>query len=262
MVYPDIEVEILIAAYDAERTIEACIESIFLDTRGVKFRVLLFDDGSRDKTCQIVEAMKDERIRIIRNAGRVGLPGALNHLVSVSTAPFLARMDADDLMMNNRLATQLNFLKNNSDVDVCGTFAQARSGTPGTLLTRPLGHKRCVEFLSRSTPFLHPTVLARRHFFVDNAYSNAFLRAQDWELFSRTIQAYRFANIPIVGLDYEVSAGLSISGLKYKLWAGILAAVRTRRPAGLFMVVSDVSRNLLSLIYKQCGRRLRRAWMF
>ena len=108
------------SVYNGERFLTAAIESVLGQTFS-DFEFLILDDGSRDGTRAIVEAMaaRDSRIRPIVRENR-GLIASLNQLIAEARAPLIARMDADDIALPERFSTQIEWmlLKN---VDVCGT---------------------------------------------------------------------------------------------------------------------------------------------
>ncbi len=100
-------ISILLPARDAAATLPACLASIVRQTE-TRFECVLVDDGSRDATRAIAEsvAQRDARFRVIATAAE-GLVAALNLGLAACRAPFVARMDADDVMHRERLARQL-----------------------------------------------------------------------------------------------------------------------------------------------------------
>jgi glycosyltransferase involved in cell wall biosynthesis len=100
-------VSILLPARDAAATLPICLASIRRQ-REARFECVLVDDGSRDATRAIAEAVacEDPRFRVVATAPH-GLVAALNTGLAACRAPFVARMDADDWMHRDRLALQL-----------------------------------------------------------------------------------------------------------------------------------------------------------
>lgn len=245
-------VDVILAARNAEDSVSECLSSIFDNCCGVDIRVLVFDDASTDNTARIVRQFQSERVELFVGADPVGLPGALNFLISKVSAPFIARMDADDIVLNDRFTQQAEFLQLNPDIDVCGTFAHGILPQLETrLLTRPLTARQAYRNLVWEPPCIHPTVMFRSELLKANRYDERFLRAQDWELFSRIMTRTLVVNVPIVGLEYRVSGGLTIAGLRYKLWAGILVSLRTRRLVGIVYSLFNCSRLFVGLIRRR-----------
>jgi glycosyltransferase involved in cell wall biosynthesis len=103
------EISIVIPAYNAEKTIKKTIESV-LEQTYQDFEIIVINDGSIDKTVQIVESFKDKRINIF-SYENCGLPTARNRGIYRSTGEFIAFLDADDLWTKDKLEMQLNALK-------------------------------------------------------------------------------------------------------------------------------------------------------
>jgi glycosyltransferase involved in cell wall biosynthesis len=86
------------------------------------FELLLVNDHSADGAIAGL-GMKDERLRVLDNPGR-GVAQAFNHGLQHARGPFVARMDADDISLPDRLEIQLSFLQSHADIDVCGACVE------------------------------------------------------------------------------------------------------------------------------------------
>lgn len=103
--------------YNAARFIKDCIDSV-LSQSFQDLELLVVDDGSTDNSCDIVNSVRDNRIRLIRN--QHDYVGSLNKLLDEAKGKYIARMDADDVMYPNRLAIQYEYMENHPDVDFIG----------------------------------------------------------------------------------------------------------------------------------------------
>lgn len=94
-----------------------CIGSILRQEYG-NYEIIIVDDYSTDNTEAILHnlAQIDSRIKYYKNSSQKGLVPALNYGISLCNGEYIARMDADDLMIGNRLTEQIYYLKNNKDV--------------------------------------------------------------------------------------------------------------------------------------------------
>ncbi|MDD4759917.1 MAG: glycosyltransferase [Bacteroidaceae bacterium] len=110
-------ITIMLPAYNSEKTIAACIDSILCQTF-TDFELLIADDGSTDDTLKIVESYQDSRIRILRL--KHDFIHTLNTLLDEAKGRYVARMDADDVMLSNRLQVEFDYLEQHPDVDVVG----------------------------------------------------------------------------------------------------------------------------------------------
>ena len=109
-------IDVILPAYNAEDTILVALHSLLLQT-APDFRVIVIDDGSTDRTAEIVAelARTDGRIMLDRRENG-GIVAALNHGLTHSDATFVARMDADDICAPDRFEKQMQYLHDNPDV--------------------------------------------------------------------------------------------------------------------------------------------------
>ncbi len=198
-------ISIIISAKNAARFIAETIESILKQSFG-NWELLIFDDGSTDATLQIAQSLADPRIRIFSESVSKGLPERLNFLISEAKGELIARMDADDIMMFDRLAIQVAFLNEHPDVMVVGSYAECILEDGTTAGVRKVSGEAHSAFqLSFKNDFIiHPTIMARREFFEKNKYNGDLNRAEDYELWLRTFDQYLFRVIPKPLIQYRI----------------------------------------------------------
>lgn len=93
-------VSVCVPVYNASAHLGECIDSILAQTY-TDFELLIVDDGSTDSSRDVVRAYTDPRIRLLENAH--DYIGSLNLLLREARGRYVARMDADDLMLPDRL---------------------------------------------------------------------------------------------------------------------------------------------------------------
>ena len=113
-------VSIILPVYNAEKTLGRAIKSILNQTYS-NWELILIDDGSSDASSNIIKKLKDSRIKKIFFKTNKGLVKSLNVGIKVSKGKFIARMDADDISLPERLFHQLQFLKKNPLFDLVGS---------------------------------------------------------------------------------------------------------------------------------------------
>ncbi len=109
--------------YNREKYIAEAIDSILKQTFQ-DFELIIVDDGSTDKTPQIIKEYKDKRIRVIQNNKNMGVAVTRNIGYAAAKGMYIAVTDSDDINHKNRLAKQVTILDDNPDVDVVGFFYQ------------------------------------------------------------------------------------------------------------------------------------------
>ena len=102
------KLSIILPVFNGEPYIRDAIHSI-LNQEFKDFELLVIDDCSSDKTPNIIESIKDPRLKIFRNDVNKGLISSLNIGIRAANSPLIARMDADDISMSNRISEQYEF---------------------------------------------------------------------------------------------------------------------------------------------------------
>jgi glycosyltransferase involved in cell wall biosynthesis len=85
------------------------------------FEFLILDDGSTDGSADYLRRLTDPRVRLVRNETNLGLTRSLNGGLDLAGGEFIARMDADDVVMPERLARQVAFLQAHPDTGIVGS---------------------------------------------------------------------------------------------------------------------------------------------
>ncbi|WP_408588303.1 glycosyltransferase [Novosphingobium sp.] len=202
-------ISVALSVYNGERFLAQAIESVLGQTCG-DFEFLILDDGSRDATPAIIadHAARDPRIRPIVRENR-GLVASLNQLLAEARAPLVARMDADDLCLPERLGRQLAYLDAHPEIGVLGTWTEDidELGGPHPVLApdHPLGHEDFLRAVELSLPLLcHPAVMYRRDVVLSvGGYHGAFRHCEDLDLWLRLAAVTRIANLPERLLRYR-----------------------------------------------------------
>jgi len=188
-----------------QRFLPVAIDSLFRQTY-TAWELVAVDDGSSDATPDILAdaARRDPRIRVIRLA-RGGLVNALNTGLAACRAPLVARMDGDDCCHPRRLELQAAYLERHPEIGLvaCSFRHFPRTGLKQGMLAyegwqnRLCGHELIMQDLFVESPFVHPSIVARRVLleglggYCDNNW------AEDYDLWMRMAQAgVRFARLP------------------------------------------------------------------
>jgi glycosyltransferase involved in cell wall biosynthesis len=197
-------VSVLLPVRDAAPTLEACLGSLSAQTLA-DHEVVVVDDGSRDGGDTLLDALarQDPRLRVLHTP-RLGLVPALNLALAAARAPLVARMDADDLALPERLALQAGRLESEAGLHVLGSRVEVFT-EPGT---EPGGGMRAyVEWQNAlldhqgiardryvESPLVHPSVMMRREALAGLGGWRAIDGPEDYDLWLRAFDAgWRFA---------------------------------------------------------------------
>lgn len=196
-------VAVVLPVFNGERYVAEAVESVLAQTLA-DFELVVIDDGSTDGTARVLSGFPDQRLRVTRLPARQGLVHALNRGIAQSSAPLIARMDADDVCLPRRLERQVAFLAAHPDVDICGTWTR-HAGARRGVRRLPVGpaHIRAQMFFGGAMD--HPAIMMRRAFLDAHglAYRDDFRHAEDLDLLIRAADVGRLANIPEVLLLYR-----------------------------------------------------------
>ncbi|RXJ02255.1 glycosyltransferase [Anaerobacillus alkaliphilus] len=224
------KITVLMSVYNEEKYLRESIESILNQTYS-DFEFLIFDDASNDGSKAILKEYqkKDSRINLVLNETNRGLSYNLAEGVLISKGNWIARMDADDIAFKNRLELQLDYIKNNPEIDVLGSYVLDinEKGNEIELRKLPTSHKE-IKSLIWTCPFIHPSVMFRRDAIIKaGSYNRNLRRRQDYDLWFRCCAAHlKFANMdtPIIYYrctneyfrknDFKVQVNQAIMGYK------------------------------------------------
>lgn len=199
-------VSVIMSVFNSENFLRESIESI-LDQSFRDFEFIIVNDASTDRSLEIIESYPDERIVVISNDENIGLTRSLNKALYAARGEYVARMDADDISLPERLERQVSFLDDHPEIGFCGTQVQYHGAkNPGYY---PMDYESIKVSALSSNPFAHPTVVFRRELFLKSGltYDEDFRYAQDYELWSRALFTTRGINLPERLLIYRVHSG-------------------------------------------------------
>lgn len=166
--------------------------------------VIVIDDFSQENAREVLLGVSDNRLKVFRTANKVGISRALNLGVRQSTGSYIARMDADDFALPERLNRQLHFMVANPSVVACGTAIET-FGLRSRRFRFPSSNFWCRAMLTYLPCFAHPSVMFRRSSFEESGgYDSQFDGAEDYELWLRMMEKGELANLGEILLAYRV----------------------------------------------------------
>jgi glycosyltransferase involved in cell wall biosynthesis len=198
---------VLMSVYNGLPYLPEALDSILEQTFS-DFEFLIVDDASTDGSGRVLAeyAERDSRIRILTNERNMGLGYSLARGVAAAMTPWIARMDADDIAVSNRLELQMSYVKDNPEVDILGGYALNINDDGQIIGERrvPICHEDIYRLLW-TNPFIHATVMFRRQAILKvGSYSPKIRKRQDYELWFRcATNNLHFANIATPLINYR-----------------------------------------------------------
>ncbi|GGP27250.1 glycosyltransferase family 2 protein [Silvimonas amylolytica] len=199
-------ISIILPCYNSATFLRETLDSLSAQTLG-DFECIAIDDGSTDHTLAVLQAhaVRDPRFHLVSRENR-GLIATLNEGIAMARAPWLARMDADDLAEPQRLQIQLDVLTQ-TGADVCGTWVQFFGERSGVWQT-PLDDAAIKLQLLFNVAFAHPSVMARTEILRQVPYDATATHAEDYALWcALAARGARFVNVAQPLLLYRCHAG-------------------------------------------------------
>lgn len=195
--------------YNAENHVEEAIQSI-LNQTFLNFEFIIINDGSIDRTEEIILSYTDSRIIYIKNEMNLQIVESLNKGIGIAKGKYIARMDADDISLPTRLEKQYLFMEEHNNIDVIGTWSKAFGDSDYVL--RPLTDDCEIKAkLFFDSPFIHPSVMFRKSSLSHFKYTKQYNKAEDYGLWLEMSTAATFANIPEVLLLYRLHQNQTMS---------------------------------------------------
>ncbi|MBJ2126446.1 glycosyltransferase [Flavobacterium sp. IB48] len=201
-------VTVVLPCYNAELYVEEAVRSIINQTYS-NLEILLLDDCSTDGTSSILSmlAEEDKRVRIIRNEENLKLIKTLNKGIDEAKGSFIARMDADDISLPERIEKQIDYMISHPEVDLCGTNYSIIDGEGNEIQRKviiPLNSEEIARALLFTCPIGHPTVLFRKEKIQNlGKYDEKMINIEDYELWLRISLNGQIVNLPEPLLKYR-----------------------------------------------------------
>jgi len=201
------KVSVVMSVYNCERYVGEAVKTILHQTFS-DFEFIIINDGSTDRTPNLLREFDDPRIRVIDQPNS-GLTVSLNRGIRLAKGEYIARMDADDLSERERLEKQVKALDRNPGIAVVGCWYKIidENGSLVGYKRLPEDVNQLAELLMRENPICHGSVMMRKRALQTVGLYNENLRyAQDYELWLRMLhEGYGFYIVPMFLYHYRIS---------------------------------------------------------
>jgi len=194
----------IMPVYNREEYLKDTIDSV-LNQSFADFEFIIVDDGSSDRSVQIIKSYNDPRIKLLINETNRGTSYSRNLAIDISRSKYIITIDSDDINLPQRFAKQIAYMDAHPAVGICGSWVKTIGETEGGLW-------RCAvqpDIVHCRTLFeavlCHPSTIIRRKYLDEYSlrYSVELKRAQDWDLYCRGARHFQVVNIPEVLVYYR-----------------------------------------------------------
>ena len=197
-------ISVILPVFNGEKYIGDAIDSILRQTH-TELELIVIDDASTDRTREILGGYDDPRMCVLHNDNNSGIVFSLNRGLDVCKGKYVARMDADDIAMPNRLAEQLHYMKMHPEVIVESCWFEM-FGAVNTEVKYPESHNQIVCSFLFGNRFLHPGYFMNNNMLrkYNIRYREDMKYAEDYDFAVRAGMCGKLANVPLVLMRYRV----------------------------------------------------------
>lgn len=190
--------------YNAEKFIYFSIESI-LKQSYTNFEFIIIDDGSIDKSVEIIKSFKDDRIKFHQNHKNIGIVETLNYAINLANGEYIARMDADDISNDDRLELQYHEFNKNPSLILCGSWYSILYNSKIIKTVKlPCNSTEIKKRLKFSNQICHPSVMIKSNIAKMNKYNSNHFGCEDFGLWNLIKDKGDFINISLPLIKYRV----------------------------------------------------------
>ncbi len=200
---------IIIPTYNAEKFISQAIQSI-LDQTYNNFELIIINDGSTDKTKIIIESFNDKRIRYFENEKNSGIVFSRNKGLKLAQGEYIGMLDADDIAYPEKFEEQINFLEQNKDFGMLGSWAN---------FIDEEGVGLAGNWKLKATPEMIPAIMLFKNYFLQSAviyrkqcinqysFRKGFDILEDYLIWMEIIRKHKVWNLQKYLIKYRVHGG-------------------------------------------------------
>ena len=256
-------VSVIMPTYnDKSAYLQESIESILRQSYS-NIELIIADDSTKEETKAIIDefAIRDKRIKVVRETERMGLCHASNAAIKEAHGQYIARMDADDVSFPERLELQMRAFTSDSIAVVGGQLYSFYDGNDDIAARSkyPLSAKAINDSFNKGrNPIAHPTTIIRKCVLEEvGGYDELFKCSEDYDIWQKIRLKYDIINIPEFVLKYRLhddNGHVSYSNLQSKLCCishvkYAMGISRNLTKEEYDVLFSFVQRNLLCRLY-------------
>lgn len=204
------KISVIMSCYnETEKELSESINSILSQTfKNIEF--IIVDDNPTNTTLKnlLIKYGNDKRVKLVFNDTNLGLAQSLNKAIDISTGEYIARMDADDISITERLEKQYNYLETHKDCAMVATNRNDIDENSQIIREKAalvVSDKILRQITRYGSIITHPSVMIKSNLLKALGGYRAFPSAQDYDLWLRMLSAgYKMHIMPDVLLKYRI----------------------------------------------------------
>ncbi len=197
---PATQISVIIPVYNAEKYLRECLESV-LSQRGIEFEVIVVNDGSTDRSSEILKEYS-QKIILIEQENQ-GAGKARNNGIKMAKAPLIAFLDADDRYLLGHLAKIQKFAQQHQQAILFYGDVWVIDENGKRLWVQKTSPKLDFKKLLEKNSIVTSSVVARKELFEQGLKFEDLHPAEDWDLWLRAIEKGEFVYYPWIGVEYR-----------------------------------------------------------
>ncbi len=243
------QVAIMIPVYNGEKTLPLALASLVNQTYH-NWKCYMVNDGSTDRTKEILDGLNDVRFEVIHFEQNKGRPFARQAALDKAEGKYLALLDADDFYHPDKLTKQVLFMESNPDIHLVGTGVGSFDSSKGKLL-RIRGDKKIHSRkfkIGQELSVVHGSCMLRLDDAKKIKYNKKLKYAQDMDFLTRYLKGRKYANLPDVLYYYSEFNSVTAKKILKTRWYGLMRKINLIRYAPLPMMLSVIKHLLKWLL--------------
>lgn len=197
-------VSVVMPVYNCEQYVRRSVAAV-INQRFTDFEFIIINDGSTDRTKELLQAFRDNRIRYFENESNCGIVRTLNRGIGLARGKYIMRTDADDVSFPDMIGSLVDYMESDQECIACG--ASVRILGTRTVVPKPSRDAKVKIYTLLSCPFPHTCVLIRKQVLDDRnlRYDIQYLDGEDHGLWSDMLPYGKFHNLRKVLIEYNQS---------------------------------------------------------
>ena len=200
---------VIMPVYNAERYLREAIRSI-LDQTFDNLEFIIIEDGSTDNSLTVIQSIKDERIRLYKNEGNLGIVYSRNKGLSLAKGKYIGMFDADDVAYPEKFEEQISFLENNRDFGMVGSWVKfidekGKRLPGGWKLKAP--PEKIPSIMLFKNYFLQSAVLYRKDCISKFSFRDGLDILEDYMIWLEIVSEYKAWNLNKTLVNYRIHGG-------------------------------------------------------